>query len=135
MSRSAAWLVAGLGLLLVVAGGVVFAAADGVEQVWYDGSYEPLAGASSSAPGMTSDDAVVWARAHLVGLGLAGAGVVLLAAEGGWLLSRRGSAAPRAPAGPALHQHVHSIDRRVEPGVSAAIRPGPSGTSGPSSRP
>ncbi|WP_100501013.1 hypothetical protein [Geodermatophilus chilensis] len=90
MRRAAPWLVTGLGLLLVVAGAVVFAVAGGGGQVVYEGSYEPLSSSAySSTTDLASDDAVVWTRAHLAGPGLAGAGAVLLAAVGG----RRGSAA------------------------------------------
>lgn len=95
MSRSAPWLVAGLGLLLVVAGAVVFAVADGAREVVYEGSYEPLStSAYSGTLGVSSDDAVVWTRAHVAGLGLAATGTVLLAAVGGRWSGRRGSADP-----------------------------------------
>ncbi len=95
MRRAAPWLLAGLGVLLLVAGAVLFAGADGVEEVAYGGSYEPLpADASSSTLTLTYDDAVVWTPAHLAGLALAAAGGLLLAAVGGWVLGRRGRATP-----------------------------------------
>jgi hypothetical protein len=82
-------------VLLLVAGAVLFAGADGVEEVVYGGGYEPLAvDASSSTLTLTFDDAVVWTPAHLTGPALAAAGGLLLAAVGGRLLGRRGSATP-----------------------------------------
>ncbi len=99
MRRAAPWLFAGLGVLLLVAGAVLFAGAgagaDGVEEVVYGGSYEPLpVDAYSSTLTLTYDDAVVWTTAHLTGLALAAAGGLLLAAVGGWSLGRRRTATP-----------------------------------------
>ena len=95
MRRAAPWLLAALGLSLVVTGVVLFAAANRVEEVVYEGSYEPLAvDAYSSTLSLTYDDAVVWTRAHLAGLVLAATGALVLAAVGGWSLGRRGSATP-----------------------------------------
>ena len=95
MRRAAPWLLAGLGVLLLVAGAVLFAGADGVEEVVYGGSYEPLpADAYSSTLTLTYDDAVVWTPPHLTGLALAAAGCLLLAAVGGWSLGRRRRATP-----------------------------------------
>ena len=95
MRRAAPWLFAGLGVLLLVAGAVLFAGADEVEEVGYGGSYEPLpVDAYSSTLTLTYDDAVVWIPAHLTGLALAAAGGLLLAAVGGWVLGRRGRATP-----------------------------------------
>lgn len=96
MRRAAPWLAAGLGVLLVVAGAVLFARADGVEEVVYGGSYEPLSvdAAYSSTLALTYDDAVVWTRAHLAGLASGAAGALLLAAVGGWLVGRRSVATP-----------------------------------------
>ncbi len=82
-------------MLLLVAGAVLFAGADGVEAVGYGGSYQPVpVDAHASTLTLTFDDAVVWTPAHLTGLALAAAGCLLLAAVGGWLLGRRGRAAP-----------------------------------------
>jgi hypothetical protein len=95
--RAAPWLLAVLGVLLLVAGAVLFAGAgaDGVEEVVYGGSYEPLpADAYWSTLTLTYDDAVVWTPAHLTGLALAAAGCLLLAAVGGWVLGRRRRAIP-----------------------------------------
>lgn len=51
-------------MLLLVAGAVLFAGADGVEDVVYGGSYEPLpSDAYSSTLTLTYDDAVVWTTA------------------------------------------------------------------------
>ncbi|SHN72876.1 hypothetical protein SAMN05660350_02028 [Geodermatophilus obscurus] len=50
--------------------------------------------ASSSTLTLTFDDAVVWTPAHRTGPALAAAGGLLLAAVGGRLLGRRGSATP-----------------------------------------
>ena len=95
MRRAAPWLLAGLGVLLPVAGAVLFAGADGVEEVVYGGSYEPLpADTYSSTLALTYDDAVVWTPANLTGLALAAAGCLLLAAVGGWVLGRRRRATP-----------------------------------------
>ena len=95
MRRAAPWLLAGLGVLLLVAGAVLFAGADGVEEVVYGGSCEPLpVDAYSSTLTLTYDDAGVWTPAHLAGLALAAAGGLLLAAVGGWLLGRRRRATP-----------------------------------------
>ncbi len=99
MTRAAPWLLAGLGVLLLVAGALLFAGAgagpDGVEEVVYGGSYEPLpADAYPSTLTLTYDDAVVWTPAQLTGLALAAAGCLLPAAVGGWVLGRRRRATP-----------------------------------------
>ena len=95
MRRAAPWLLAGLGVLLLGAGAVLFAGADGVEEVVYGGSYEPLpADAYSSTLTLTYDDAVVWTPAQRTGLALAAAGCLLPAAVGGWVLGRRRRATP-----------------------------------------
>lgn len=104
MSRTRPWLVGALGLLLLVAGVVVFALANSAGFGWtaYTGSYAPLApdAYSSSLTLTLSDGVVLWTRGHALGAGLAAAGLMVLVGLGGWLLGRRG-AHPRPDCGAA----------------------------------
>jgi heme/copper-type cytochrome/quinol oxidase subunit 1 len=87
--RPGPWLVGALGVLLLVAGIVVFAFADATDFGWT--SYTPLdADAYTSQLSLTfSDGSVLWTRQHALGAGLAVAGLLALARLGGWLLGRR----------------------------------------------
>jgi hypothetical protein len=92
-------LLGALGGLLVAAGGTVFWLTNTRRWTVYDGSYAPLEPGSAYESRLTFgfDDrwTVLWTGGHLAGALLAVAGLLVLAATGGWLLgrrSRRGSA-------------------------------------------
>jgi uncharacterized membrane protein HdeD (DUF308 family) len=95
MRRFLPGLVAGFGVLLVVAGVVVFAVANGfgAPQDFGWSSYAPLPSTKDydSSLTLSSSDrwTVLWTGAHLLGAGLVVLGLLLLAAVGGWLLGRR----------------------------------------------
>ena len=124
MRRAAPRLLAGLGVLLLGAGAVLFAGADGVEEVVYGGSYEPLpADAYSSTLTLTYDDAVVWTPAHPTGLALAAAGCLLLAAVGAGRSAGGGGRPPPDRSGPPLTSTFPEV-----PGVShRRVGAGPAG--------
>jgi hypothetical protein len=87
-------LLGALGAVLVIAGGTVFWLANTAPATTvYGGSYEPLRPGSAyeSSLTLTFDDrwTVLWTGGHLAGALLAVAGLLLLAATGGWLLGRR----------------------------------------------
>ncbi len=95
MRRALPWLTAGLGLALVVAGVVVFALA-GQAPVGDFGwsAYAPLEevdAAYDSSLVLDVDDrwTVLSTGGHLFGAGLVVAGLLVLAALGGWLVGRR----------------------------------------------
>jgi heme/copper-type cytochrome/quinol oxidase subunit 1 len=95
MRRAAPWLLGALGVVLVVAGVVVFAAANrGPADVGWT-SYSPLQegsrGAYQSSLMLTFGDgtAVLWTGRHLLGAGLGVGGLLVLVGLGGWLLGRR----------------------------------------------
>ena len=102
MRRALPWVVAAVGLVLVVAGLVVFVIADRApvgDFGWY--AYAPLepgTAAYDSTLRLSFDDGwtVLWTARHLLGAGLLVAGLLVLAALGGWLLGRRGGARARA---------------------------------------
>ena len=104
MRRALPWLSAGLGLALVVAGVVVFAATNRTpvgDFGWT--AYAPLEPeAYASDLTLTFDDTwtVLWTRGHLLGAGLVVAGLLVVAALGGWLLGRRTPSGGRGAAGP-----------------------------------
>jgi heme/copper-type cytochrome/quinol oxidase subunit 1 len=90
--RAVPWLVALFGTGLVVAGVVVFAAANRGPLDFGWSSYAPLAqnevayqGAITFADGA----AVLWTGQHLWGAGLVVLGLLVLVGVGGWLLGRR----------------------------------------------
>ena len=94
MRRFLPALVAGLGVVLVVAGGIVFAvaAAGGSPPDFGWSAYAPLPSTAAFNSSLTlSFDrwTVLWTGAHLLGLALVVLGLVTLAAVGGWLLGRR----------------------------------------------
>jgi hypothetical protein len=100
--RAAPWLTAAAGAALVVAGVLVFWAANRSGWVVHGGSYAPLvpAEASESRPDLGLDGTVLWTGRHAAGAGLAVLGLLLLAAVGGWALGRRsGRRAPAPRAG------------------------------------
>lgn len=93
MRRVAAWGTGALGILLIAAGGVVFAVADRRDRGWF--AYAPLGsmprryadyGPAESGNGSWS---VLWTGGHLVGAGLLVLGLLVLVALAGWLLGRR----------------------------------------------
>jgi hypothetical protein len=92
--RRVPWVVVALGALLLVAGGVVFTAANQAPPAdlgWT--SYRPLEpdAARDSAWTVSFDDgwAVAWTIGHVWGAGLVVLGLLVLAGLGGWLLGRR----------------------------------------------
>ena len=91
MRRAIPWLVTGCGVVLVVAGVLVFAAANRgpVEFGW--ASYAPLQETQSAyLSAITySDGTVLWTGQHLLGAGLAVLGLLLLTGRAAWLLGRR----------------------------------------------
>lgn len=93
MRRGAPWVVGVVGAALVVVGLLVLVLAEEPPaEVFYTGSYEPLAEldrAYQSSLGLDLDGSVVWLRQELVGAGLAAAGALLLVGLAGWLLGRR----------------------------------------------
>ena len=93
MRRAGPWVAGLLGAGLLAAGVVVFVIANSSNFGWtaYTASYAPPqpVDAYDSAVRLTfADGSVLWSRAHLVGAGLAVAGLLALAALGGWLLGR-----------------------------------------------
>ena len=95
MRRFLPALVAGLGVVLVVAGGIVFAVAtgSGAPQDFGWTAYAPLSSTTDYASRLTlsfSDRwTVLWTGEHLLGVALVVLGLLPLAAVGGWLLGRR----------------------------------------------
>ena len=88
MRRALPWLVAGLGVVLAAGGVALFWATNlsgGGGVGW--AAYAPLTAGDPVPPGAGWQ--VVWTRGHLVGAVLVGAGLLVLAAVGGWLLGRR----------------------------------------------
>jgi hypothetical protein len=91
--------VAGLGVVLVLTGIAVFAAANTGPADFGWSSYAPLE-PQMTDPFATStfvpatDWAVLWTTEHLLGAGLVVLGALLLAAVGGWLLGRRAGRRP-----------------------------------------
>jgi hypothetical protein len=98
MRRGLPWVVGALGAALLVAGVVVFAAANSAGFGWtaYTASYAPLEpDAFTSDLTLTfSDGAVLWSWTHAFGAGLAVLGLLALVGLGGWILG--GRAARRA---------------------------------------
>lgn len=95
MRRFLPGLVAGSGVLLVVAGVVVFAVANGsgAPQDFGWTAYAPLSATRDYASRLTltfSDRwTVLWNGEHLLGAALVVLGLLTSAAVGGWLLGRR----------------------------------------------
>ena len=91
MRRAAPWLVGGLGAALVLAGVLVFAAANRgpVDFGW--ASYAPLQETQTAYLSAVtfSEGTVVWTGQHLLGAALLVLGLLLLTGVGGWLLGRR----------------------------------------------
>ena len=105
MSRLGPWLVGALGLLMLLAGVGVFALANTAGFGWtaYTAGYAPLepgAYSRSFSPAF-SEGVVLWTRGHMLGAGLAVAGLLVLVGLGGWLLGRHGaeSGPPPEPVG------------------------------------
>ena len=101
MRRALPWVAAGVGLVLVVAGLVVFVVANRApagDVGW--SAYAPLESevAYQSSLTLTFDDrwTVLWTGGHLLGAGLLVTGLLVLATLGGWLLGRRRPARPAA---------------------------------------
>jgi hypothetical protein len=90
VSRAWPWLAGGLGALLVVGGGVLFAVANSPDPGWaaYTASYVPLEPSSDWVIGF-SDGSVLWTWRHAVAAGLAVLGLLVLVGLGGWFLGRR----------------------------------------------
>jgi hypothetical protein len=92
------WLAAGLGLAAVVAGVVVFVlAAQAPVGDFGWSAYAPLEevdDAFDSSLVLSFEDrwTVLWTGGHLLGAGLVVAGLLVLAALGGWLFGRRRAA-------------------------------------------
>jgi hypothetical protein len=95
MRRTLPWLVAGLGAVLVAAGGAVFAEAnrDAADFGW--SAYVPLDQTPSAYRSAItfSNGTVLWTGQHLLGAVLVVLGLLVLTGVGGWLLGR--PAAPR----------------------------------------
>lgn len=90
MTRALPLLWAVLGVASAAAGGIASWLAADDEVVAYGGSYEPLASAYSSRLELSFDgSAVLWDRQRLVAACLVVAGLLVLAALGGWSLGRR----------------------------------------------
>ena len=98
MRRALPGIVAGLGVVLVLTGIAVFAAANRAPLYFGWSSYAPLTKAVGPyQSGITfSDGAVLWTGEHLLGAGLVVLGALALAGMGGWLLGRR-SGRPTVP--------------------------------------
>ncbi len=91
MRRAAPWLVAGLGLLLAVAGAVVFRAANLAAS---GGGWAPYAPLEPGAPAPytgtpPSGWGVLLGAPHAAGAGLVVLGLLVLVGLTGWLLGRR----------------------------------------------
>ena len=84
MTRRLPWLLGALAGLLLVAGVVVFAAANTAREVVYEGSYALL------EPEAVSDVpwSVLWAAQHAIGAALVAPALLVLTFLGGWLLGR-----------------------------------------------
>ena len=91
MRRAFPWLVAGLGVVLAVAGALVFAAANRGPADFGWSAYTPLQEAPTAylSPVTFSDGSVLWTREHLLGAGLLVLGLLVLTAALAWLLGRR----------------------------------------------
>jgi heme/copper-type cytochrome/quinol oxidase subunit 1 len=89
--RAVPWLVAGLGAALVVAGVLVFAAANRGPMDFGWASYAPLQETQSAYLSAVTfaGGTVVWTGQHVLGAGLLVLGLLLLTALGGWLLGVR----------------------------------------------
>ena len=102
MRRALPWVVAAVALVLVVAGVVVFVVANRTPVGDFGWSayapLEPRTAAYDSTLVLSFDDrwTVLWTARHLLGAGLVVAGLLVLAALGGWLLGRRTGARARA---------------------------------------
>ena len=101
MRRALPALSGALGALLVVAGVAVFWRTNTGRGIGYGGSYAPLEPGSAYESELTlSFDrpwTVLWTGGHLAGALLVVAGLLVLAATGGWWLGRRTSRRGRAP--------------------------------------
>lgn len=88
MRRALPWLVAGLGVVLAAGGVAVFWATtlSGAGGVGWS-AYAPLGPGDPFPPGAGWQ--VAWTGGHLLGAALLAAGLLVLAALGGWLLGRR----------------------------------------------
>ena len=95
MRRPLPWLTAALGLVLLGAGVVVFAVANRSPSGDFGWTaYAPLdPEVRNGEVTLTFDGAwtVLWTGSHLLGAGLVIAGLVVVAALGGWLWGRRSS--------------------------------------------
>jgi len=91
MRRAVPWLVGGLGAALVVAGVLVFAAANRGPADFGWAAYAPLQETQTSYVNgvVFSEGSVLWTRQHLLGAGLLVLGLLVLTAILAWLLGRR----------------------------------------------
>lgn len=91
MRRAFPWLVTGLGVVLAVAGVLVFAAANRGPADFGWAAYMPLqeTHADYSNAVTFSDGSVLWTREHLLGAALLVGGLLVLTAALAWLLGRR----------------------------------------------
>jgi heme/copper-type cytochrome/quinol oxidase subunit 1 len=89
--RAVPWLVAGFGGVLVVAGALVFAAANRGPANFGWSSYSPLQETQTAYLSAVtfSDGTVLWTGRHLLGAGLAVLGLLVLTGTAAWLLGRR----------------------------------------------
>ena len=101
MSRVLPALLAALAALLVGSGVMVFWLANTRTWTVYDGSYAPAAPGSAYESRLTLGFdvpwTVLWTGGHLTGALLVVAGLLVLAATGGWWLGRRSGLRAGAP--------------------------------------
>ncbi|SOE03277.1 hypothetical protein [Blastococcus haudaquaticus] len=103
MRRALPALLAALGGVLVGSGITVFWLANTWRWTAYDGSYAPAEPGSAYESRLTlgfdGPWTVLWTGGHLAGALLVVAGLLVLAATGGWWLGRRGGLRRGSPAG------------------------------------
>jgi heme/copper-type cytochrome/quinol oxidase subunit 1 len=89
--RAVPWLVAGFGAVLVIAGVLVFAAANRGPADFGWSSYAPLQETDSAYLSSVTFSAgtVAWTGEHLLGAALAVVGLLVLTGTAAWLLGRR----------------------------------------------
>ena len=100
MRRTLAWAVVLLGLVLVAGGIALFAAGNRSADFGWT-AYAPLPPAQDayeSSLRLTFDDgpAVLWTRTSVLGAGIAGAGLLVLAGLAGWIAGVRSAANARS---------------------------------------
>jgi heme/copper-type cytochrome/quinol oxidase subunit 1 len=89
--RAVPWLVTGCGAVLLVAGVLVFAAANRGPAAFGWSSYTPLQETQTAYLNAVtfSDGTVLWTGQHLLGAVLAVLGLLVLTGSAAWLLGRR----------------------------------------------